>query len=43
MILATLLFAAIVTERNDVALYAPEHVKFVGTSSYPGIESGWIP
>ena len=35
--------AAIITERNDVALYAPEHVKFVGTSSYPGIASEWIP
>ena len=43
MILATLLFAAIITERNDAALYAPEHVKFVGTSSYPGIASEWIP
>ena len=43
MMLAALLLAAIVTERNDVALYAPEHVKFVGTSSYPGIASEWIP
>lgn len=47
MILAALLLAAIVTERNDlyngVGCYTPPQYTFVGTPSRPGIESCWIP
>ena len=43
MMLAALLFAAIVTERNDLFTTPPDYATFRGTSAAPGIESRWIP
>ena len=35
--------SAIITERNDTCIYPPNYATFVGTPSWPGIESCWIP
>lgn len=43
MIIAAILLAAVITERNDLWTIAPDSAVFRGTSSAPGIESCWIP
>ena len=43
MIIAALIFAAIITERNDLYCIPPQSAAFRGTSAAPGIESCWIP
>ncbi len=43
MMIAMLLLAAIITERNDIYTLAPSNAVFAGTASTPGIESQWIP
>lgn len=41
--IAALLLAAIITERNDLFTTPPDYATFRGTSAAPGIESRWIP
>ena len=43
MIAAILLFAAIITERNDWNTIPPNYATFAGTAAAPGIASCWIP
>lgn len=43
MIFAALLFAAIVTEQNNLWTYAPNYAIFKGDASTPGIAQQWIP
>ena len=40
---ASVASAAIITERNDTNIYPPNYATFVGTPSWPGIDSCWIP
>lgn len=43
MIFAALLFAAIITERNDLWTYPPNYAVFEGDALDPGIAPQWIP